>query len=531
MDAAFESPFSAGAPHREDYPDVVSWINECLELKDEELVATNEPGILDLAETEKRILSLSATLEVACEEVSKQIERMIDDASRSIPRLTYDIQFMRDKALTLQNTLYDVERLSKNTIEHPETSRALDYLSSLDVVKRNMDASLSVLREAESWSILESEVIAYLAEKAYSKAATRLSEASKSLAVFQNTPEYETRRALMINLQNQLEASLSSALISSINGRDIDACRNFFFIFRDIEREAEFRGYWYGSKKTTLVDSWNTAKLHDCQEQSRAEEHPASGLRFSTFLSDFYHQILMVLQQERIPVMSIFPDPQSTLSGFILSVMSNLQPSVTQRLSLLSQHYESQVLPELIVAFKSTEEFVNAANKVLEKTSSSAGTVSDTPNQEPGSERPLLKSHSRRRSSRLSISLSRTPIHRDSFSIDSPGQLDNNVIDPVLEEHLLEPFIEYQNEYASLEKKYLQDQLRSLLLGSHVSRSGALLFREQIVEVLNMAEEAVERCKALTHSFGAVGLIEALDNLFEIFMRTSQTDLTSSQME
>ena len=46
----------------------MSWINDALDSKDTS-TPTAGPSAVDLAETEKRILSLSATLEVACEEV------------------------------------------------------------------------------------------------------------------------------------------------------------------------------------------------------------------------------------------------------------------------------------------------------------------------------------------------------------------------------------------------------------------------------------------------------------------------------
>ena len=68
------------------------------------------------------------------------------------------------------------------------------------------------------------EVISLLAEKSYEKAAERLNEPSKSMVVFQNTSKYESRRTLMVSLQNQLEASLSSALVAAINTQDVAVC-------------------------------------------------------------------------------------------------------------------------------------------------------------------------------------------------------------------------------------------------------------------------------------------------------------------
>ena len=72
------------------------------------------------------------------------------------------------------------------------------------------------------------------------------------MVIFQNTPEYEARRTLMISLQNQLEASLSSALIAAINSHDTNLCRNYYSIFANIQRNLEFRAYYYGSRRSLL---------------------------------------------------------------------------------------------------------------------------------------------------------------------------------------------------------------------------------------------------------------------------------------
>jgi hypothetical protein len=87
-----------------------------------------------------------------------------------------------------------------------------------------MELARDVLREAESWSTLESKMSSLLSEQNYEKTTEKFSEANKSMVIFQNTPEYEARRALMVSLQNQLEASLSSALIAAINSHDIALC-------------------------------------------------------------------------------------------------------------------------------------------------------------------------------------------------------------------------------------------------------------------------------------------------------------------
>ena len=89
---------------------------------------------------------------------------------------------------------------------------------------------------------MESEVSSLLPEQSYEKAAETLSEAARSMIVFQNTPEYELHRSLIVRLQNKLGASPSSALVVAvINSQD---ARELFLGFQDIQREAGFRNYY-----------------------------------------------------------------------------------------------------------------------------------------------------------------------------------------------------------------------------------------------------------------------------------------------
>ena len=515
----------------ENYPNVISWINEILnveENEDEDKDEAQEGGSLhqDLSELEKRVSHLSAILEIACEDTSIQLENTISSLSRTVPRLTYDLQLMQENALSLKSALQAVETHSETFLNTKDMGLVLDQLNYLDTVKRNMDASLVVLREAESWSSLESEVVSFLSEQAYSKAATRLSEASKSLGVFQNTPEFETRKTLMTNLQNQLEASLSSALVAAINTNDVDACKNFFNIFRDIERESEFRSYWNGSKRKEVASMWQDIILADCGETNTEGKK-----KFTVFLPEFYQGLLSVLQVERLSAPLIFPDPQPTLSTFVANTLTSLHPSPSTRLSQLINYYGDLVLPELISAFKSTEEFALSTSKIMEKIGFSAFSppnfVSSEEGAGPGSP-PQQRMQLRRRSTRQSFS---RRVNRSSFSggpippqgLGTPSG--SSTLDNSWEETLFEPFIEYQCDYTSLEKRLLRYQLKSVLSTTSVSATGARLLREGAIDVLSCADESLSRCMTFTHGYGLAGLIQALDDLFDSFLQSIRKDI------
>ncbi|KAI0690656.1 Golgi complex component 7-domain-containing protein [Cerioporus squamosus] len=495
----------------EEQPDVVSWINDILGVSEE---PTDTERSAALTELDRRVSQLVGTLEISSEDTSAEVDRLIEDISRGASRLTYDLHFMRESALSLQGILHTVESKSKSSLG-AETDAALEKLHHLDTVKRNMEATREVLREAESWSTLESDVTSLLGEKNYEKAAERLSEASKSMAVFENTPEYESRRTLMVSLQNQLEASLSSDLVAAVNSQDVAVCRNYFSIFRNIQRESEFRNYYYGSRRGPLVEEWQRAQLRDCDLGSPVE---TSSLIFATYLPSFYSSFLTILQTERTSVPAIFPDPRPTLSALITSTLSALQPSFSQRLEALSTHYGAVALPQLIAAYRATEDFALSADKILEKVSYATPIPGDG-DKPPGA-------HLRRRSSaRMSLSMSRrVGSHR--ASISGTGAL----VPPTLDwdQELFEPFVDFQVDYATLETRFVEDALKTALSAETRGRTDhARLLRERAVDIFGVAEEAIARCTAFTHGYGALGLVQSVDRLFAAFADASKVEINT----
>ncbi|KAK0195398.1 Golgi complex component 7-domain-containing protein [Armillaria mellea] len=494
-----------------EYDDVISWINDTLPISEDK-----EEDAVDLAELDQHITQLLASLGIASEDTSSQLERTVRDVSRAVPRLTYDLHFMKDGALTLQSGLLHVRSRAKAAVPL-STQDALDKLHVLDTMKSHMEAAREVLREAESWSTLEIEVTSLLSDHNYSKAAARLSEASRSMVVFQNTPEYDPRRALMVNLQNQLEASLSSALVAAINVHDLAACKSYFSIFSDIQREHEFRNYYNGSRKAEVVALWQNAQLLDCDGKGT--------MTFVEFLPKFYEHLLSLLNLERASMSFIFPDPAVSLSALISSVLSALQPTFSQRLTSLFNHYGDSVLKNFISIFKMTEDFAAAAEKVTEKIKHTTPSmeVSELPTSNP-------VAHKRRRSMRMSMSWRNTP-PRSSSNTQNITKLSSLL---EWEQELFQPFLDFQVEYASLERRFLDENLRHITKNDGVRDDAdpdeARLLRERAVDVFGAAEESVTRCAAFTHGYGTVGLVQALDGFFKSFvdMRTDGLRKTSS---
>lgn len=483
-------------------PDVLTWLNDTL---------TPQDNHVPLAALESLLADLLTATDLSAVTTSTALEHTIDEVSRSAPRLTYDLHFMRDGAISLHTALSTV------TARIPAgsgTSTALDRLQTLDTAKRRMEAVRDVLREAESWSSLEAEVTALLAERAYDKAAERLSEASRSMPVFAGTPEYEPRRALMVSLQNQLEAALSSALVGAINSGDTALCRNFYGIFSNIQRESEFRNYYFGSRRAGLVASWQNEILEDTELSVPAAPRQS----FSAFWATFCASFLAVLNAERTSIPAIFPDPQITLSTFITSTLSILQPSCPQCLATLFNTTGSSALKDIIAVYKTTEEFAASADKIMEKIQFSVAPTDST------LDGPLPPKHIRRRSMRMSMSWRSNSA--TNFSRPQQSTI-NDVLD--WDQTLFQAFLDFQVEYGTLERRLLSDELSfasTLTPNKNSSTDRARLLRERAVDVFSAAEESLVRCMSFTYGYAAPGLMSALDSSLASFVDSWTQSLT-----
>ncbi|OJA09130.1 hypothetical protein AZE42_02306 [Rhizopogon vesiculosus] len=495
---------SALVQELDDSPDVLTWLNDTL---------TPHDNGISLAALESLLADLLTATDISAVTTSSSLERTIDDVSRSAPRLTYDLHFMRDGALSLHSALAAV---TARVPAAPTTSAALDKLQTLDTAKRRMEAARDVLREAESWSSLEAEVTALLAERAYEKAAERLSEASRSMPVFAGTPEYEPRRALMVSLQNQLEAALSSALVGAINSGDTALCRNFYGIFANIQRESEFRNYYFGSRRAGLVALWQDDS--EVLEDSEPSVPAAQKQVFSAFWTTFCAGFLAVLNAERTSIPAIFPDPQITLSTFITSTLSTLQPSSPQRLASLFNTAGSSALKDVIAIYKTTEEFAASTDKIMEKIQFSVRPM------DGAQDSPLPPKHTRRRSVRMSMSW-----RSNSATNFSRAQQSNDVLD--WDQTLFQAFLDFQVEYGTLERRLLSDELAfasTLTPDKNPNVDRARLLRERAVDVFSVAEESLVRCMAFTYGYAAPGLVSALDSSLASFIDSWTQSLTAN---
>ncbi|KAK6904260.1 hypothetical protein I203_107776 [Kwoniella mangroviensis CBS 8507] len=527
----------------------------------------------DLAPIDKSLNELLTQLSLLSQDTNSAVEQSIHDVSRTVPRLAYDLQFMRESANGLSSSLGMVQDrfarqidLSSGTGKHKDdlitngngvgevnkTNKSLEKLTHLDKLKTRLESARDILREAESWSTLESELLGFIQNQNWLKAGNRLQEASRSMIVFQNTPtEYEDRKRLLVSLQNELENNLSKALKDNLDKGEIEQIEIFHQVFKLIDREEEFRNYYFNSKSSDLLKQWKDVKLVEISPTQTST--PVEGtdgistqegsIKFSDFLPQFYSSLVVTLETEveQIPLIFSPHTAASTLATFVQTTFDALDPSPSARLSAISEFHGPEALPELIRSYKSAEELGVAIQSLIDRmtfntqggmlsggdqlSTSPSNTITDRP---PSAGIPAVSpsasTMTRSSSKRMSISrrFSRAP------TISGPQPVDNS-----WENTLYEPFLDLQSTYATLERRYLEHIIRTdASLSSSIassSRSSGKDIAKTLIDRVNVlftrSEESINRCKEFTHGYGSLGLLSALEADLSTFLSDQQKSL------
>ena len=191
----------------------------------------------------------------------------MDEFIGHIPRIIHEFAFVSKDLNTLEESV-DALLSSLQSSSHSKTHHALNSLLNLDTIKSRMEASRDALKEAESWSTLTSELNAIFASRDLERAGLRLRDASRSLVLLEGTPDYEERKNMLSELQNQLQIEMTSKLRSALLERDSEQCKKYYTIFEQIDKESEFLKLYYTVRLQTISDSWaNTQTLIPLSDQ------------------------------------------------------------------------------------------------------------------------------------------------------------------------------------------------------------------------------------------------------------------------
>ncbi|KAF9127181.1 hypothetical protein BGW39_006052 [Mortierella sp. 14UC] len=465
-------------------------------------------------------------LHLLASQTSAALSSTTQDIVKLLPRLTHELDQLRQETRTLQEGIRLV-RGDINTVDSNDTVQALDRLKYLDLVKTRMEATHSALREAENWRNLEAEAKDILAKGDFTRAATRLSEAERSLVVYKNTNVEGDRMTLLLSLKDQLEQQVMSKVKEALEQKDTAACQTLIKVFGLIGRQEKFQDFYISQRRAPLLEQWKrltqalNVGLRPSIPGTPQGSASADSKDFITALQTFYKDASSMLHDEFAWITSIFSDPSATIHSLVHDIFSHIDPSMQLALQQVAKSQGDEGgLPILISAFVATEAFGTRMERIVSQPLVGGG----------------QREHSGGRSRAGSL-----VVHdgskdgkgaRASFSHDN--SLDLKVFhDPHEWAYILyEPFMAYQRNCGKLEGAHLRALLSASVpamapyLDSATRSRGIAKSSSHLVKIMtntnalafNLAEGAIARCMRLTHGFGAPGLLDGLNGFFKDIM-------------
>ncbi|OZJ02912.1 hypothetical protein BZG36_04937 [Bifiguratus adelaidae] len=440
-------------------------------------------------DTEWQAVALLSRLQILNQDVSETFGKVSKDMVARMPRIVYDLTWMKDEAASVRQVVDSVKE--QITSLDDETAKGLLHLKQLDLVKTRMEACRAALKEADNWINLEVEAKAFIEAKDFEKAGGRLEDAGKSLQVFHNTADYAYRQELLARLRDDLEEAVRPLLDRALQARDAVASRRFYRIYQQLGQEDIFFNVYFNERSVKIRSIWSNFSL-------TSEVIDESATAFSHLLSQFHQEVFIVLSEEYAWCTNIVNDPKLVIYKFLQHIFAHLDPSFATRLSSITLH--EGALEHLIQAFTITVE--------LEKSLSRAGILGESSHilshaLSPAQDSIASRRDVDRRSASSASALSGRPPLQD---------------DPTAWAYVLfEPFLPYQRDYGDYELRYLTsksdavvEQARKM---AHLERAKFLI--DNTVKFFEGPSNAVHHCTSFTFGFGAPGMLNSLNKYFD----------------
>lgn len=452
-------------------------------------------------------------LENAGQQISNSIEKISNEVVKNIPRVLYDIENIRKDTRTMQENINRV-RMDYRKF-NTDSSEVIQPMFLLDTIRLRMEETRKLLKEAENWSNLSSEMDEIFNNKEYERAATTLEDAQNSLAILKNSADYEEKRELLRKYLNRLEAELSPLLLQTIKSKNIQNLRKYQRIFKKIDREREFYNCYFRNVKQEILEYWMGFEVKDSEQQEvvvpvtpvtpkidmdekEMEENIENAnniliinstnpqnLNFAEWVPSYFEELYSIIVKEFNWSANIFRQPGDVVCHLINESNKYLKPSFSERLESFKEDDKSHFIVSLINIYKTVENFAKTIeHHILFQRETSRFLKMSTFSKSPAN-----------------IVMSR---FNKNYNFGNWG------------ESLFEPFLPYQQDFAHLEYIYLVDQLKQLFKPDVMAHKSP----NELVDHLHLAINKIfdhltgtlNRCIDFTYGYACPGTLKIIND-------------------
>ncbi|XP_016477839.2 conserved oligomeric Golgi complex subunit 7-like [Nicotiana tabacum] len=465
---------------------------------------------------DKHLVDLEMKLQMVSEEIAASLEEQSAAALLRVPRTTRDVSRLRDDALTLRSALSAI--LLKLKKAEGSSAESVATLAKVDAVKRRMEAAYETLQDAAGLTQLSSTVEDVFASGDLPRAAETLANMSHCLAAVGEVAEFANIRRQLEVLEDRLDSMVQPRLTDALSNRKVDVAQEMRAILLRIGRFKSLELHYTKVHIKPIKRLWEDFDLRqqankvaneksETERLSNAQDFHSSMISFSSWLPNFYDELLLYLEQEWKWCMLAFPEEFRTLvPNLLIETMSAIGMSFASQINLAT----GDAVPETKALAKG---IIDISNGDLPK-----GAKIQTKHLEA-----LIELQS------TTGSFARNIQHL--FSDADP-----QVLSDALKAVFL-PYESFKRRYGQMERAVLSGEIAGLdLRGAAVTLAGVQgvelsetvrRMEESIPHVILLLEAAVERCINFTGGFEVDELILVLDDVMLQYISTLQENLKS----
>ncbi|KAJ8645999.1 hypothetical protein MRB53_007747 [Persea americana] len=467
---------------------------------------------------DKHLADLEMKLQVLAEEIASSLDEQSNAALLRVPRASRDVIRLRDEAISLRSSVSGI--LLKLKKAEGSSAESIAALAKVDTVKQRMEAAYETLQDAAGLTQLSASVEDVFASGDLPRAAETLANMRHCLSAVGEVAEFANVRKQLEVLEDRLEEMVHPRLSDALSNRKVDAVQDLRQILIRIGRFKSVELQYTKIHLKPIRKLWEEFDSRQRASKLASEKHDADRLSstadssshvpylsFSSWLPNFYDEVLLYLEQEWKWCMVAFPDDYKTLvPKLLIETMSALGASFVSRINLAT----GDVVPETRALAKGVLDILSG--------DMTKGIKVQTKHLEA-----LIELHN------MTVAFAKNIQHL--FSESELQALLNTL------KAVYSPYESYKQRYGQMERSILSSEISGIDLRGAVARGvgaqGIELsetvrrMEESIPQFIVLLEAAVERCISFTGGSEADELITTLDEIMLQYISSLQETLKS----
>lgn len=293
---------------------------------------------------DKHLIDLEMKLQMVSEEIAASLEEQSSAALLRVPRANRDVIRLRDDALSLRSSLSAI--LQKLKKAEGSSAESVATLAKVDTVKRRMEAAYETLQDAAGLTQLSSTVEEVFASGDLPRAAETLANMRHCLSAVGEVAEFANIRRQLEVLEDRLDSVVQPRLTDALSNRKVDVAQEMRAILLRIGRFKSLEMHYTMVHLKPIKRLWEDFDLRqqankvaneksEMDRLSNSQDFQPSMISFSSWLTSFYDELLLYLEQEWKWCMFAFPEEYRTLVPSLLNeAMSTIGVSFASQINL-----------------------------------------------------------------------------------------------------------------------------------------------------------------------------------------------------